>query len=356
MRKRSGIWASVGILAILLGAILALPSIGQAGQAMQPGQAGPSPAIEAWGEPNPTILKIGGTSPLQHHYFVGLRIMGAIIEDMTRGRYKFEYYPSSQLGGERDLVEGVKIGTMKLTAVSTGPLSGFNPMMKLVDLPYLFVSAQQAYKVLDGPIGRQILDEFEKSGLHALVWYENGFRQLTNSRRPVKSPADLKGLKIRVMESPVMVDSLNAMGAQAVAMAWPEVFTSLQQGVIDGQENPAINHIANRTVEVTPYVSLTSHFYNPAVVLVNLAWWKGLGDFDRQVYQKAADTSRDYMRMWSNYYNEAALKLAETQYKNKIERNVDIAAFQKAVQPVYDKYLKQIPNGESLVKQIRAMQ
>jgi TRAP-type transport system periplasmic protein len=354
MKTRYWFWTGIGLV-LVLGMVLTLPSEGRAGQAAPGGQGG-SPAIEAWGEKSPTVIKIGGTSPLQHHYFVGLRIMGAVVEDLTRGRYKFEYYPSSQLGGERDLVEGVKLGTMKLTAVSTGPLSGFNPMMKLVDLPYLFTTAQHAYKVLDGPIGRQILDEFDKSGLHALAWYENGFRQLTNSKRPVKAPADLKGLKIRVMESPVMVDSLNAMGAQAVAMAWPEVFTSLQQGVLDGQENPAINHIANRTMEVTPYVSLTSHFYNPAVVLVNLAWWKGLSDFERQVYQKAADTSRDYMRMWSNHYNDAALTLAETQYKNKIERNVDIAAFQKAVQPVYDKYLKQIPNGESLVKQIRAMQ
>ena len=188
-----------------------------------------------------------------------------------------------------------------------------------------------------------------------LAWYENGWRQLTNSKRPVRSPADLKGLKIRVMESPVMVDSLNAMGAQAVAMAWPEVFTALQQGTIDGQENPAIIHLMNRTTEVTPYVSITNHFYNPAVVLVNLAWWKSLSDFDRQVFQRAGEISRDHMRWFISHYSEDALRVAETQYKNKIERSVDIAAFQKSVQPVYDKYLKQIPNGESLVKQIREM-
>jgi tripartite ATP-independent transporter DctP family solute receptor len=337
----------LGLLVLLLVGGLVLPA------GVQAGQAGPVSTTDAWGEKNPTIMKVGSTASAQNHYWVGMRSMGPIVEEMTRGRYRFEYYPSSQLGGERDLVEGVKIGTMKLTMTSTGPLSAFNPMMKLVDLPYLFTSTAQAYKVLDGPIGRQILDGFDKFGLHALVWYENGWRELTNSKRPVKSPADLKGLKIRVMESPVMVDSLNAMGAQAVAMAWPEVFTSLQQGVIDGQENPMINHLTNRTVEVTPYVSITNHFYNPAVVLVNLAWWKSLSDFDREVFQKAAETSRDYMRWWSHYYNDWAGKMAETQYKNKIERNVDIAAFQKAVQPVYDKYLKEIPNGETLVKQIR---
>ena len=181
----------------------------------------PSGAGDAWGEKNPTVIKVGSTASATNHYWVGMRIMGPIVEEMTKGRYKFESYPSSQLGGERDLVEGVKLGTMKLTMTSTGPLSAFNPMMKLVDLPYLFTSAQQAYKVLDGSIGRQILDEFDKAGIHALVWYENGFRQLTNTKHAVKSPADMKGLKIRVMESPVMVDSLNAMGAQAVAMAWP---------------------------------------------------------------------------------------------------------------------------------------
>ena len=347
---RQRMWMAVGMVAILVSASLALTGMAQAGQ-----PTGAHSATEAWGEKNPTVLKVGSTAPSQSHYWVGMRIMASIVEDMTKGRYKFEAYPSSQLGGERDLVEGVKLGTMKLTMTSTGPLSAFNPMMRLVDLPYLFTSAEQAYKVLDGPIGRQILAEFEKQGLYGMVWYENGFRQLTNSKRVVKSPSDLKGLKIRVMESPVMVDSLNAMGAQAVAMAWPEVFTSLQQGVIDGQENPAINHLNNRTVEVTPYVSITNHFYNPAVVIANLAWWRSLSDFDRQVFQKAAEVSRDWMRWFSNYYDEAALKTAETQYKNKIERQIDIAAFQKAVQPVYDKYLKQIPNGESVVKQIREM-
>ncbi|MEI8190692.1 MAG: TRAP transporter substrate-binding protein DctP, partial [candidate division NC10 bacterium] len=144
-RERMRRWMAVGMLAILVAASLMIAGTAQAGQ-----PTGGQSATDTWGEKNPTVIKIGGTSPLQHHYFVGLRIMGAIVEDLTRGRYKFEYYPSSQLGGERDLVEGVKIGTMKLTAVSTGPLSGFNPMMKLVDLPYLFTSAQQAYKVLDG--------------------------------------------------------------------------------------------------------------------------------------------------------------------------------------------------------------
>ncbi len=349
--RRTATWVAMVAAVMLLAAVSALQGVAQAGQPA----AGQSGATEAWGDKSPVVLKVGSTAPPQSHYWVGMRVMASIVEDMTKGRFKFEAYPSSQLGGERDLVEGVKLGTMKLTMTSTGPLSAFNPLMKLVDLPYLFTNTQQAYKALDGPIGRQILAEFEKQGLYGVVWYENGFRQLTNSKRVVKSPSDLKGLKIRVMESPVMVDSLNAMGAQAVAMAWPEVFTSLQQGVIDGQENPAINHLNNRTVEVTPYVSITNHFYNPAVVIANLAWWKSLSDFDRQVFQKAAETSRDYMRWFSNYYDEAALKTAETQYKNKIERQIDIAGFQKAVQPVYDKYLKQIPNGESIVKQIREM-
>ena len=259
------------------------------------------------------------------------------------------------MGGERDLVEGVKLGTMKLTMTSTGPLSAFNPMMKLIDLPYLFTSAQQAYKVLDGPIGRQILDEFDKAGIHALVWYENGFRQLTNSKRVVKSPARPEGTQDPGMESPVMVDSLNAMGAQAVAMAWPEVFTSLQQGVLDGQENPAINHLTNRTVEVTPYVSITNHFYNPAVVMVNLAWWKSL--MISIVRSSSAPPRRrgTICGGGATSTTKSHFKRRRRNTRTRSNGNVDIAAFQKSVQPVYDKYLKQIPNGESIVKQIREM-
>jgi len=342
MRRCKSFVVGTVILGILLGVGFLWPLRGDC-----------ATAAEIWGEKNPTVLKIGGTGPLTSQYSVGVRIMAAIVEDMTRGRYVFEHYPNSQLGAERDLVENVKMGTLKMTVVATGPLSAFNSKIKLVDLPYLFTSAQQAYKVLDGPIGREIFDEFPKAGLYGLAWYENGFRQLTNSKRPIRTPADLKGLKIRVMENPVMIDTLNAMGASALPMAVPEMLTSLRQGVIDGQENPAIVHLNNRTVESTPYVSITNHIYNPAVVLVNLAWWKSLSEFDRGIFQRAADVSRDYERQWCNLYNDLSLEIAETQYKNKIERNVDIAAFQKAVQPVYEKYLKQIPNGEALVKQIR---
>ena len=163
METRRSRWVVLGALAGLLVAV-GLLGISHAGQA---GQPTPPSTVDVWGEKNATVIKVGTTVPLQSPYWIGMRAMAPLIEDMTRGRYKFEYYPSSQLGGERDLAEGVKLGTMKMTIVSTGPLSAFNPMIKLVDLPYLFTSSQQAYRVLDGPIGHQILDEFEKSGLHA---------------------------------------------------------------------------------------------------------------------------------------------------------------------------------------------
>ena len=139
VKQWSGLWACAAFLFVGL-------LFGGAAWAGQPTATG-----DAWGEKNPTVIKVGSTASANNHYWVGMRIMGPIVEEMTKGRYKFENYPSSQLGGERDLVEGVKLGTMKLTMTSTGPLSAFNPMMKLIDLPYLFTSAQQAYKVLDGP-------------------------------------------------------------------------------------------------------------------------------------------------------------------------------------------------------------
>ena len=152
METRRSRWVVPGALAGLLVAI-GLLGISHAGQA---GQPTPSTTVDVWGEKNATVIKVGTTVPLQSHYWVGMRVMASIVEDMTKGRFKFEAYPSSQLGGERDLVEGVKLGTMKLTMTSTGPLSAFNPLMKLVDLPYLFTNTQQAYRLVD-TIGRQIL-------------------------------------------------------------------------------------------------------------------------------------------------------------------------------------------------------
>ena len=308
-----------------------------------------------WTHRNPKPIKMGSAGGQDGPYFIGSAIMGEIVHNMTQGKYVFEQYPSSQLGDERALVELVQIGTLKITHTSTGPLSAFNDKIGIVDLPYLFDSAEHGHRVLDGPVGDEIMKEFESRGLIGLAWYENGTRHMTTKKTGIRSPQDLKGLKIRVMESPVMVDSMNAMGANAVPMGWAEVVTSLQQGLLDGQENPHLNILFANIHEICPVISETGHFYNPAIVIANLKWWNSLSDFEKQVFKQAAVTSAMYERLYIKHYNDWARDyMIKHGAKVVYAKEVDKEAFRKAVAPVYKKNLPKIPNGEAMLKQIRA--
>ncbi len=162
------------------------------------------------------------------------------------------------LGDERQVVEGLQLGTVHLTVTSTGPLGGFVPDMNVLDLPFLFRDAAHAYKVLDGEIGRGLLDKFEAVGIKGLAFWENGFRHVTTTKKPVEKPSDLKGLKIRVMENRVHQAAFRQLGADATPMAWGEVFTSLQQGLLDAQENPIPIVSTFKLYEVQKYLSLTA--------------------------------------------------------------------------------------------------
>jgi tripartite ATP-independent periplasmic transporter solute receptor, DctP family len=181
------------------------------------------------------VLKAGHAVDPSHPYHRGLVEFARLIENRTNGKYRIDLYPSAQLGNERDMIEGLQLGTLDLVVTSTGPVSNFVPRMGVVDLPYLFKNRQHAYTVLDGPIGESLLEGFKGNGIVGLAFWENGFRCLTNSRRPIKTPEDVKGLKIRTMEN---IATFKCLGASPTPMAWSEVFTSLQQGVLDGQENP----------------------------------------------------------------------------------------------------------------------
>ena len=181
----------------------------------------------------------------------------------------FTHFPSSGLGGEREVIEGLQIGTVEATIVSSGTLANFVPDTGVFDIPFLFRDLEHARAVLDGPIGQEILAKFDSVGLHGLAWGEQGFRHITNNRNPIETPADVEGLKIRTMENPVHLKAFNAMGAAPTPMAWPEVVSSLQQGVIDGQENPLSVIVSVKLDEVQEYLTLSGHVYSPAMLLVS---------------------------------------------------------------------------------------
>jgi tripartite ATP-independent transporter DctP family solute receptor len=202
------------------------------------------------------VMKLGHGSQLKSPLQTTGEEFAKRIAEKTNGRLKIEVYGNMQLGQERDMVEGLQLGTVDLTMVSTGPLSGFAPGITVVDLPFLFSSEQHAYKVLDGEIGQGLLKQLEPKGIIGLAFLENGFRHITSNKK-IMTPADLKGVKLRTMENKVHMATFKEMGAAPVPMVWGEVYTSLGQKVIDGQENPIHIIYANALWEVQKYVILT---------------------------------------------------------------------------------------------------
>ena len=180
----------------------------------------------------------GTTTPDAHPYNLGLVKMGELINEKTNGAVKLDVFGNSQLGGERDLIEGLQLGSVQVTCVSTAPLSGFTDMFLVFDLPFIFETTEQARAVMDSEVGEQILHSVDEQGLVGLAWFENGFRNVTNNVKPVTVPDDLKGIKIRTMENPIHMAAFKVMGADPTPMAMGDVFTALQQGTIDAEENP----------------------------------------------------------------------------------------------------------------------
>ena len=199
-----------------------------------------------------------------------------LVEAETSGAVEVKVFPAGQLGGERELIEGVKIGTIQMAMVS-GALAGFYKEMQALDIPYLFANAAIAWKVMDGRFGQEMAaDVLKKTGMRVLAYGETGFRNFTSSARLIKSPADLKGLKIRVMESPVYVNMIKAFGAAPTPIAWPETYTALQQKVVDGHENPVSVILSFKLYEVQKYLTLDGHSYGVDFILINEKFFQSL--------------------------------------------------------------------------------
>lgn len=302
-----------------------------------------------------TVLKMATVTPDHHAYTQGAQEFARIVEAETNGEVVIKVYGSGQLGkGERELLEGLQLGTVDLAVTATGPVSNFSADMGVVDLPFLFTSPEHVDKVLDGPIGRSLLDGLEKANIKGLAFYENGFRNFTNSKRSLLAPQDFDGLKFRTMENPVHLASVRQLGAQAVPMSWGEVYTSLQTGVIDGQENPVAIVYAFKLSEVQKYLSLTGHFYSPAPVSMSLRKFKSLKPAYQKVLAEAALKSAAYERKLIR--DNEAKQLEALKKQGMVVSVVDKAAFIDAMAPVYEQFGKKYPGWQAVLKQIRMTQ
>lgn len=297
------------------------------------------------------VFKLGHAVNEKHPYHLGAEKFKEIVEKETNGRIEIKLFPNNQLGtGERDMIEGIQLGTVDIVVTSTGPLSGFEKKFMLFDFPFLFRDKEHAYKVLDGEIGQYVLGLLEKQGIKGLAWYENGFRHSTNSKREVLTPEDAKGLKLRTMENKVHMAIWRALGADPTPMAWGEVFTSLQQGTIDGQENPIPIIYTQKVYEVQKYVSLTGHVYSPAVILMSKSKFDQLPDDYKEILLRAAKESGDLERkLITEMENEQVEKLKEV---GMVVSYPDKALFLEATKSVYDEFKGELGEDAKLLDQI----
>jgi tripartite ATP-independent transporter DctP family solute receptor len=287
-----------------------------------------------------TVLKIGYAVPTNSHYGVGSTVLCDEIEKGTQGRYKCQQFPSSALGGEREMIEAVQLGTLDIVNTSTGPVGNFVPEVKIVDIPFLFRDYDHARHVLDGPIGQDILAKFPSKGLVALAWAENGFRHMTNSKRPILKPADAAGLKMRTMENKVHMDGYRTFGIQPTPMAFPEVFGALQQGTVDGQENPIPVILASKFSQVQKHLSLTGHVYSPALLITSPRLMNKLSDADKKVFMDAAQKAKVAQRKKVNEDENNGIAQLEKDGMSVV-RKVDGQAFRDALVPAYVAYSKE---------------
>jgi tripartite ATP-independent transporter DctP family solute receptor len=274
-----------------------------------------------------------------------------VVEKESNGSIKIKLYPDNQLGDDRVVIETTQFGDIDIGVSSTSPLATMYPNFYLFDAPYLFLNNEEAYAALDGEVGKEILDGLESIGLKGLTFWENGFRNFTNDKIAVRKPEDVKGLKIRTMENEVHIAAWKALSANPTPMAFTELFTALQQGTVDGEENPLGIIDANKFAEVQKYVSITQHVYTPYLVTMNLDKYNSLSDNQKAAIQKATEESTKLQREASQKYEAAILKDFEAKGVTVLElTSEEKAVFQKVVTDakVFDLVREKMDNPEYL--------
>ena len=292
-------------------------------------------------------MKLASATPPDHIYNVGGQKFADLIKERTNGRIEIKIYPAGQLGkGEREMTEGIQQGAIDLLVTSTGPLGGFSPSINILDFPFLFRDFNHVDLVMDGAIGRKLLNDFEKANIKALAFWENGFRHLTNSKRPVKKVEDGKGLKIRTMENKVHLAAWKAAGLNPTPMAWGEVFTALQQGVIDGQENPiAVIHSTKLWDAGQKHFSFTAHVYSPSPLIMSKMKFDAMPKEDQELFLKTGLEVAKFQRKLNRDAEETKMKEMASKGVT-VTRDVDRETFKKAMAPTFDQFSSQFPKPE----------
>ena len=282
------------------------------------------------------VLKLGHSLDTGHAVHKGMVHMAERLDEISGGKMRIDIYPSGQLGGERETVELVQIGSLAMTKVSTSPLESFVPAMQLFSIPYVFRDREHFFKVLDSDIGKELLESTEVARLRGLGYYDAGSRSFYTTDKRVRSPADLAGLKIRVQKSQTSVRMVAALGGSATPISWGELYTALQQGVVDGAENNPPSFYLSRQYEVSKYYTLDEHTSVPDILLMSSRIWGDLTPDQQAWLQEAVDDSVAYQRkLWQEATDEA---LAAVQAAGVEVIYPDKAPFQQAVVAMKESY------------------
>ncbi len=297
-------------------------------------------------------LKSSDTHPDGYPTVEAVKYMGDLLKERTNGRICVEVFHSAQLGEEKDTIEQTKFGVIDLNRVSTGPFNNIVEETKVVSLPYIFKSVDHMHHVVDGPIGEDILKGFEPEGFIGLTYYDGGARSFYNKVKPITSMDDLKGMKIRVMQSDIFVDMMSALGANATPLPYGEVYSSIQTGVIDGAENNWPSFESSGHYEVAPNYTLDQHLIVPEVLVMSKVSWNKLSPEDQALVKQAAKDSTPKMReLWV-----AREKVSEEKVRAagvNVITDIDKAPFMAAMDAVYEKHVTS-DKLKDLVKRIRA--
>src|SRR6478672_8427384 len=300
------------------------------------------------------VLKASDVHPAGYPTVVAVEDIGKKLEKATNGRLSVQMYPSMQLGGEKEAIEQAQVGAIAFARVSVGALGPVIDELNVFNLPYVFRNTSHMQKVIDGPIGQDLLDKVTNSGkgLIGLAWMDAGARNFYNTKRPIKTMADLKSMKVRVMGNPMFVDMANSMGGNGVAMGYDQVFNALQTGVVDGAENNPPSFVFDNHYQVAKYYTLTEHLIVPEILVMSRKTWDQLSKEDQALIMKfGREAQLEERALWTKYENDAMEKAKAAGIQ--ITQIDDKAPFQDAVKPVWNKYG---PKYADIIKRIEAVE
>ena len=300
------------------------------------------------------VFKASDVQPPGYPTVAATENLGKKLSEATQGRLSIQMYPSMQLGGEKETIEQTQIGAIQISRVSVGTMGPIVDDINVINMPFLFKNTAHANKMMDGPIGQELLDKITASpnaNLVALCWMDSGARSLYNTKHPIKGIEDVKGLKFRVIGNPIFVDMMNSLGGNGISMGYDQVFSALQTGVIDGAENNMPSYVFSNHYTAAKYVTLTEHLIIPEMLVFSKRIWNTLSADDQNLIKKFAREAQLEEREYWNQYEQKALEKAKAAGSQIIEI-ADKTPFQNAVKPVWDKYG---PKFQDMIKRIQSI-